>query len=78
MHQLNSKSPSSPLPELLEHSKQATETAEELLRLPVVPTEDLKLASSQFEIGLQSLRNAGYTEAADRWQEELKSKNLLK
>lgn len=78
MHQLNSKSQRSPLPELLEHSKLATETSEELLRLAVVPTEDLKLASSQFENGLKSLRNAGYTDAADRWQEELKSKNLLK
>lgn len=78
MHLLNSKSQSSPLPELLEHSRQATEAAEELLRLPVVPTEDLMLASSQFHNGLKSLRNAGYTDAAERWQEELKSKNLLK
>lgn len=77
MHLFQMMLQSKPLPEVVNHFEQAVESTKELMKLPDTPDKKSQSVLGQLKLGLDLMRDAGYSKEADDWTAVIRSKGLV-
>jgi hypothetical protein len=68
---------SKPLPEVVNHFEQTVESTKELMKLPDTPDKKSQSVLGQLKLGLDLMRDAGYSKEAQHWSDVVRSKGLV-